>query len=112
VELPAGKDFDLEAVIARGMSYAQSLGFQTSFQQDENYYKSFSKTIELGFPEVYSSYCNGEEAMLQRLMKLIDTAAGDVWGTPEYFVAEIRINLATYPYEYQAFYVTVTLYNT
>lgn len=112
VELPAGKDFDLEAVTARGMSYAQSLGFQTSFQQDENYYKAFSKTIELGFPEVYSSYCNGEEAMLQRLMKLIDTAARDSWAVPEKFVIEISISLAVYPNEYREFYITVTLYNT
>ena len=110
-EIPAGKDFDLEAMAAQGMAYAQSLGFQTDFDPNQTHYTSFNKTITLGFPEVYSCFHDGSELMAQQLMKLINAAAGDARTVPENFVIQINIDLSDYPYEYREFFVTVTLYS-
>ena len=47
----------------------------------------------------------------EKLMNLINAAAGDARTVPENFVIQINIDLSDYPYEYREFFVTVTLYS-
>jgi hypothetical protein len=115
VTVPAGKDFDLAAIIAQGEAYAESFGFRV-ISSDEDVFRnsSTSKSISLGYPEIYTGFHSGQELITERLLKLIDQTVEYYSSSSQNYLIQIEIAVSPYLtlYEYRDFHLTVTLYAT
>lgn len=111
-EVPAGKDLDLAAIIAKGEAYASSLGFQIVSAEEWNHPQAAKESITLSRFHVYSAYHDAYKPLTEWVTTLIDRLAYER-NYKHLYVLCIKISpFENYSQTLNAFSITVTLGHT